>query len=156
MFTTAALVLVTGLLGAPQQQAADLSVDLDARHTYLLPGATYSVSVTNHGPDALDSATVVVALEHPLMGTTAGTCAVDTAARTITCDYGPLPAGATATATGTVTYNILGPARPVSATATRTASTPHDPNPGNDTDTRTCWYDGYHGMPPFPWPPMTC
>lgn len=157
MFATAALALAASLLGAPPaQQAADLSVDLLARGTLLLPGARYDVVITNHGPDALESATVVVTLEHQVLGTAPTACVVDTVARTMTCSFGPLPAGGTATASGYVNYLITGPPRQVTATANRTASTPADPNPGNDTDTKSCWYSGPPGIPLPPYPPLWC
>jgi hypothetical protein len=157
MFATAALVLAASLLGAmPAQQAADLSVDLDAQGLLLLPGARYDVSITNHGPDALESATVVVTLEHPVMQSTPTACVLDTAARTLTCSFGSLPAGGTVTASGYVYYLINGAPKSVKATATRTASTPSDPDPSNDTDTKTCWFEGPSGIPPSIHPPLRC
>jgi hypothetical protein len=64
---------------------------------YLAPGLgtgelhtrrVYDVTITNHGPNALTSATVVVALEQPVMGAARG-CAPDRVARTLTCEFGP-------------------------------------------------------------------
>lgn len=157
MFATAALVLAAGLLGAtPAQQTADLSVDLRAQGTLILPGARYDVVITNNGPDALESATVVVTLEHPVLGTAPTACVTDTAARTLTCSFGPLPAGGTATASGYVYYLITGEPRQIVATANRTASTPSDPDPSNDTDTKSCTYHGPSGIPPSPYPPLWC
>jgi hypothetical protein len=151
MFAAAA-----SLLGAMPAQTADLSVDLGARGLPLLPGARYDVSITNHGPSAVESATVVVTLEHPVMQSTATACVLDTVARTLTCSFGPLPAGGTVTASGFVYYLINGAPRSVNATANRTASTPSDPNPSNDTDTDSCYYQGYLGFPPPTFPPLLC
>jgi hypothetical protein len=159
VFTTA-LVLAATLFGAAPAQAAsaDLSVALDAVGAVLLPGARYDVMVTNHGPDALTSATVVVRLEHPTAPpSTAQPCVLDPTARTLTCAFGAVAAGQSVTLSGWVYYLINGAPRPVDATATRTASTPPDPNPGNDTATKHCWYNGSPGFPPSPWPPpLSC
>jgi hypothetical protein len=157
MFATAALVLAAGLLGAtPAQQTADLSIDLRAQGIQFLTGARYDVVITNNGPDALESATVVVTLEHPIWGTAPTACVTDTVARTLTCSFGPLPAGGTATATGYAYYLISGEPRQITATANRTASIPADPNPSNDTDPKSCWYWGPPGIPPSTVPPLWC
>lgn len=149
-----ALLLAASVLTA--SPVADLAVDLDARAIpiNLLPGAHYDVTVTNHGPDPLASATVTVQLEHPVVSGSAAPCVTDNKARTITCTFGPLAAGGAATMTGWVYYNLTGPAQDVNATATRTASGPADPNPDNDTDTRRCRYTGQQQFPPQPWPPV--
>jgi hypothetical protein len=158
MFTTA-LLLAASLFGAAP--TADLAVDLKAQGTYLLPGARYDVTITNHGPEPLASATVVVTLQYQTWLSTTEPCVHDSAAYAITCTFGPLAAGATATLSRTVYYSGIPldtPSRPtpVDATATRTASIPADPNPANDADTKRCWYWGPAGIPPSTIPPLTC
>lgn len=154
-----ALLLAASVLTAAP--TADLAVDLSARGTYLLPGARYDVTVTNHGPEPLASATVVVALGYQTLSSATEPCVHDPDAYTITCTFGPLAAGATATLSRTVYYLGIpweSPSRPtpVDATATRTASIPADPNPANDADTKRCWYWGPSGIPPSTYPPLSC
>lgn len=156
MLTIAALV--AGLLGVvPQSGSADLAVDLNAQNTILLAGARYDVTITNNGPDRLESATVVVQLDNaPLPSGAQNTCTVDRDARTLTCDFGALAVGASATRSATVYYSLGGRPRLIYATATRTASTPADPNQANDSDTKTCFYNGAQGIPIPPTPSLTC
>lgn len=159
MFTTA-LLLAASLFGAAP--TADLAVDLEAGHeTLLLPGARYDVTITNHGPEPIDSATVVVTFEYQTLSSATEPCVHEPTAYTITCTFGPLAAGATATLSRTIYYLGLpwaSPSRPtpVNATATRTASTPADPNPANDADTKRCLYRGPAGIPPSPFPTLSC
>ena len=146
------LALAAGLLVtlSPQPAAADLSVALGAQGTLVLIGARYDVSVTNHGPDAVGSASVVLALDGPFTSNAPANCAVDTAAETITCAFGPLAAGSTATTSATVYLLHPNPGSgQFSATATRVASTPADPNPGNDSAGHGCWYTYQPGLPPY-------
>lgn len=151
--STAVLVVSGGApAGARVLEGADLAVDLAATGTLLLPGANYQVTVTNNGPSALTSATVVVAL-HPgaYSGPGSPPCVFSAAADTLTCSFGPLSAGGSATLTGTVFFSLPSPPTPVDATATRTAGVPPDPVPGNDTDTVHCVYKRDSGI--FPPPP---
>jgi hypothetical protein len=159
MPATTVLLLAASLFGfVPPAVApsADLSVDLQARSGYILPSAYYTVTVTNHGPDAIESATVVVTLPERVLADTRFTCVVDATTQSMTCPFGPLAAGSSATATTLVYYVMGGDPRNVTATANRTASTPSDPDPGNDTATTTCRYTGPSGIPPSPWPPLMC
>jgi hypothetical protein len=158
MFTTA-LLLAASLFGAAP--TADLAVDLKAQGTDVLPGARYDVTITNHGPEPLASATVVVKFEYQTWSSASEPCEHHPGAYTITCTFGPLAAGATATLSRTIYYFVI-PSEsesiptPVNATATRTASTPADPNPANDADTKRCWYWGPSGIPPSTYPPLSC
>jgi hypothetical protein len=74
----------------------------------------------------------------------------------LTCDFGALAVGGSATMSATVYYSIGGPPRLTHATATRTASTPFDPSQVNDTDTDTCYYDGSQGIPGTGRPSLWC
>lgn len=151
MFTTA-LALVASLLSVAS--TADLAVDLNAKGGVvgLIPSARYDVTIANLGPDPITSATVVVELEYrPVFGT-ASPCVLDIAGKTLTCTFGPLTAGASATM-GMHIYlgNVSDRPTVIDATATRTASSPSDPNAANDTDTAPCWY--YPLPPQQQWPP---
>ncbi|GAB2736589.1 DUF11 domain-containing protein [Amycolatopsis magusensis] len=150
-----ALMLTAGLLVPVSPGAADLSIGMTALPGSVLPGARYEVSVTNLGPDPVTSARVVVALDPRVTSGAAAPCVLDTAADTMTCDFGPVQAGGTAAMAGWVYYTYGGPPT-LSATATRTASTPVDPGPANDAATVTCWYFGSPGLPPPPLPPLWC
>jgi hypothetical protein len=159
VLTTAALVVATLLSSAAialPPAGADISVDFtSSSSTVLLPGAKLDLSITNHGPDPLTSATVVVQF-----GATAGStwptpCAFDTAAKTLTCTFSALPVGSTATISATVYFGVNGRPTHFFNTATRTASTPSDPNSANDTDTMRCSFSG-SWFPPPPGPTLYC
>jgi hypothetical protein len=151
---SAAVLLVSGAApaGARVLDGADLAVDLAATGTVLIPGARYDVTVTNNGPAALTSATVVVALDPGTYSGSTSPCVVNGAANTMTCSFGPLPAGGTATLGGWAYFSLPLSQTSVDATATRTASVPADPQPGNDTDTAHCTYTSEPGV--FPPPPV--
>ena len=141
-------------VSALADSGSDLAVGLDAVGVpVLLPGATYTVSITNNGPEPLTSATVVVQLDRHvgLIGTNPPSpCPLDAKAATLTCSFGLLPAGSTASLRNTVYLSVKEDRRTLVAIATRTASVPADPNSGNDADTATCWYQRSEGNP---WPP---
>ena len=84
---------------------------------------------------------MVLTVDEPFTATMPANCTADGPAQTITCDFGPLPAGSTATASPVLylMHHDMGFGQ-FSATATRTASTPLDPNPGNDSAVHDCHY----------------
>lgn len=158
-FTIALLSVVMAIFSpfAVSSQAdpgSDLAVGLSAIGVPVLPGASYTVSITNNGPEPLTSATVVVQLDRHvgLIGTNPPSpCPLNTKAATLTCSFGVLPVGATASLQNTVYYSLRQDRGTLVATATRTASVPVDPDSGNDTDSVTCgyWTPGIGN----PWPP---
>ncbi len=159
MLTTAALLAAT-LLGAaattPLPAGADISVGFNlTSSTVLLPGALAEVSITNHGPQPLTSATVAVQFGANALTIPPTPCAFDRAAKTLTCTFGPLPVGSTAMIPTTIYFLLGGAPTRFSNTATRTASTPSDPNSANDTDTEDCTYFG-GGFPPPPIQTLYC
>lgn len=102
----------------------------------------YTVTVTNHGPDPLTSATVVVRLDSRAWSTLGPTiCPLDRATATLTCTFGAVPVGASVSLKPCVFYDIDERFATLPATATRTASIPADPNGANDADPTTCWYE---------------
>lgn len=102
-----------------------------------MPGH-FGVSITNHGPDPLQSATVTLQTGGLILSAPAP-CTVKRSSTTLTCQFGTLPVGATSTVNAfpVLIFNNGSPTRHV-LTLTRVASTPADPNPANDTATRTC------------------
>lgn len=145
---TAALLMPGAQVDAAPSRA-DLSVDLTAVTALLMPVVDYRVSVTNNGPQPLTSATVVVTLD-PRSSITTAPCVFADA--TLTCSFGPLAPGATATLTNRVYFDVLYTEATLDATATRTASTPTDPHAGNDTDTARCRHESEQiGFPPWPY-----
>jgi Domain of unknown function DUF11 len=129
---------------------ADLGVQLSAASS-LLPRIRYTVTVTNNGPQTLTSATVAVRLDPRTTSADAPQCAVDSATTTVTCPFGNLATGATATIGFWGWFGNLPPiATALPATATRISSTPPDPNSSNDTDAATCYWDRGPGLlPPY-------
>lgn len=144
------IALVTAVLAvfgvstasAGADSSADLEVTLSSVASLLMPSAFYAVTITNHGPGALDSATVTVRLDLRAWSTLGSTvCPLDRTTSTLTCTFGAVPAGASASLKPHVYYNIKERFATLQATATRTASTPADPNATNDSDPTTCWYE---------------
>ncbi|MCC8246120.1 DUF11 domain-containing protein [Saccharothrix luteola] len=155
MVRTLLVAAVTAALLVPGAQVdaapagADLSVDLTAVAAVVMPVVDYHVSVTNNGPEPLTSATVVVALD-PRSWITTTPCAFADA--TLTCSFGSLAPGATTTLVNRVYFAVFNTEATVDATATRTASTPADPNAGNDADTARCRHEMEQiGFPPWPY-----
>lgn len=146
----AAGLLVPGAPAAATASSADLAVDLTPDSMVLLPLVDYQVSVTNNGPQPLTSATVVVSLDPRATPPSSPPCAYANA--TLTCTFGALPVGATATLTNRVYYDVMYTEAVLDATATRTASTPADPVAANDTDTARCRHEQESvGFPPLPY-----
>jgi uncharacterized repeat protein (TIGR01451 family) len=117
--------------------AADVSVALTADPQPGLLGARidYTVTVTNHGPSTLTSATVRADLPVP-MAASSSDCA--TASGTVTCTVSNLASGASAGKHFSVPVSLLTVGLPYTVTASRTASTPVDLNAANDRASRTC------------------
>ena len=143
--TMASGMAILGNTSAQAEESTDLSVHL-AHVGYLGDPGHFDLSITNHGSDPLQSATVTLhATRFLLSAPTPCTSAFVWPSTTLTCQFGSLPVGTTVTvpafpalilSVGTSTQHVL--------TLTRVASTPADPNPTNDTATKTCtsWYSG--------------
>lgn len=108
---------------------ADVSVALTA--TPHLGSLDFRVTIKNHGPAPLQTATVTTPMP-PGLTATSTTCTP-----AVTCTFTGLPNGATANATFRVPLTLL-TIGPYTFTAHRTTSTPQDPTPTNDTDTVHC------------------
>ncbi len=151
------LVVLLGFLTVSPAAAtpadADLAVELDAVGHFVMPGAQYTISLTNNGPQALTSATVVIQLDPRAGGVfNPPPCPYDEVADTLTCSFGAIAVGATAVmATSWVVYSLT-TATQVDATATLATSTPSDPDPANDSASSTCDYRADPGgFPPVPY-----
>ncbi|MFJ2153978.1 IPT/TIG domain-containing protein [Streptomyces microflavus] len=117
---------------------ADIDVDVTAQPHLgiLVPYLTYTLKARNTGPDAATSATLTATL--PAGKTATNLSAGCTSAPgTVTCTYGAIANGASATSTFRLPIGILALGH-VTVSATRTASAPTDPNPANDSDSATC------------------
>ncbi len=121
--------------GAVELGISDLSLTKDSNQTTDVPGGTtvtYTVTVTNNGPDHNFNVTVTDDLpdgaSFQSASATAGTCAE--AGGIVSCDLDQVDNGATVTITITVVLNNNG-------TNTNTASvtgTEEDPDPNNNSD----------------------
>ena len=115
--------------------AADLAVALAATgHPGLGGYIAYTITITNNGPSALVSATIHATLPNP-MTATSSTC---TTTSGVTCTIGALAGGASTTQTFTAPIGLLTLGTPYAVTAIRTASTPVDLVPSNDSATSDC------------------
>ncbi|MET8825260.1 hypothetical protein ABZX40_35785 [Streptomyces sp. NPDC004610] len=117
---------------------ADLAIDVSAQpHLGILtPYLTYTLTANNTGPGVVISATVTATLP-PGASATGLPSGCTTATQTVTCTYGAIPNGTSAAKSFRVPLHLLSLGH-ITVTATRTASTPADPNPANDTDSATC------------------
>jgi len=117
--------------------AADVAVSLAAvPQPGLLGGQiAYTVTIADHGPSTLTSASVHVALP---AGTRTGATDCTTDATGLTCTATGLAAGTSTARHFSVPVGLLTLDTPYPVTATRTASTPVDLNPANDRASRTC------------------
>jgi hypothetical protein len=162
LFRRAFVVTTIGVLGilaatpatADARSGTDLAVGLDAVGSLLLSGAHYTVSVTNNGPQALTSATVVVQLDPrgPFAVGRPPACPVNTATATMTCSFGPVATGATSSLTTWVLFNLPQAPTEVDATATLAASNPADTTPANNSASAECHHhQDQVGFPPWPY-----
>jgi len=145
----AVVIVVSGTTAQASPASADLAVGLGATGSLLISEVFYSVSVTNNGPGALASASVTVRMD-PRVGFLTGTspCTLDKAAATLTCPFGSLPSGATATDKASVYFYVFMRPFTIKATATRTSSTPADPNNANDSASHDCFWAYSGGSTP--------
>ena len=143
----AVVIVASGTAARASSESADLAVGLGATGSLLISTVSYSVSVTNNGPDALASASVTVRVDSRVSFVTGTTpCVLDKVAATLTCPFGSLPSGATATDKATIYFSLQTRPFTVKATATLTSSTPADPNNANDSAAHDCFWVYYGGI----------
>jgi hypothetical protein len=118
--------------------AADLAVGVAAQPHLgiLVPYLAYTLSAHNAGPNAVTSATVTAALP-PGASATDLSSGCTTTTGTVTCTYGAIANGASTAKSFHVPLHLLSLGH-VTVTGARTASTPTDPDPANDTASATC------------------
>jgi uncharacterized repeat protein (TIGR01451 family) len=132
-----AMVLLVLVPATTATADADLSVTLDVSPTSGLgPGGnvTYTATVSNGGPDAATSVSLVVTLPSgviPISVTPDGPCAFNAAGTAVNCALGTIANGAASAATIVVHPITVGMK---TATANATAAEA-DPNPGDNTHT---------------------
>ena len=143
-----ALALPAGLLAASSQaqgtSSADLRIVKSDSADPVAPGATfsYTLEVTNAGPDLASNVVVVDRLPQRLTfvsaSSTQGTCTTQ-GERKVTCLLNDLGTGAAYDEPVTVTIQVRAPdkeAKKITNTATVSSDTP-DPRANNDSDTET-------------------
>jgi uncharacterized repeat protein (TIGR01451 family) len=124
---SAAVAMTTG--------AADLSIAKTTTLTTFVPGqqVTYTIAVTNSGPDAAEAISVTDVLPVGMtLVSASGDDATCTGTTTITCTIPFLANGATSTIALVVIVNANAP---ISNTASVVAVVPPDPTPANDAST---------------------
>ncbi|MFI6317813.1 hypothetical protein ACIBG8_09865 [Nonomuraea sp. NPDC050556] len=121
--------------------AADIAVGLTAGAPPLLASyIDYTATATAQGPGAVSTGTIVTQLPAPTTSVTnlAAGCSYNSANRQVTCATGAIPNGSAVPKTFRAHLGLLTIGLPLNATATRTASTPSDPDPANDSATAGC------------------
>ncbi|MER8029037.1 hypothetical protein ABTZ78_08755 [Streptomyces bauhiniae] len=117
---------------------ADLDVRLSAQPHLgiLVPYLSYALTTRNLGPETATAATVTATLPAGKTATnlSAGCTSVP---GTVTCTYGSIAGGANTVSTFRLPTGLLD-LGPVNVTATRTSSTPSDPNAANDSAATAC------------------
>jgi hypothetical protein len=116
---------------------ADVAVALTATPKFglLVPRLDFTVKVTNKGPGKLKSAEVRGKLS-PGLTANAGSKCIGGAQPV--CTFGELAVGASVTGTYSVPLGLLYIGLPYQFSATRTASSPTDPNTANDSASTSC------------------
>lgn len=121
--------------GTPK--TADIGVPVKAAPGNFISRITYTITATNHGPG--DATAIRLSATYPAGLDYAGstTCSRVGTSRQVTCDIAALPSGASTTVSFSANAAVLA-LGPLTTTVTRQASTPADPNAGNDTAASTC------------------
>ncbi|MGW6413261.1 Ig-like domain repeat protein [Streptomyces vinaceus] len=133
----------TPVIHVVQRAEADVAVDLSARESGTLNSLiTYTLKVTNQGPQAMDSGTFTVTYPAgvtPVQQTQGGlSCDLATGPRTLTCTSQDLPPGTSISETLTTRVQPLTIGFRIQAKAARITSTPDDSRTANDTSTAAC------------------
>jgi hypothetical protein len=118
-------------------QAADLAVALDASPRGILTSRiTYNVAVTNNGPAAATGVRISGTYAAGLSWA-GGTGCVRVGSRGVQCDFASVPVGGTVHASFAANAGLL-TLGTLTTTVHRAASSPSDPNSGNDSARRSC------------------
>lgn len=121
----------------PVSQVADIAVGLDASARGLLVSRiTYTVSVRNLGPASATGIRVTGSYAAGLSWDGGSGCVRD-GSRGVVCDFSSLAVGETKTASFSVNAGLLSLGS-FSSSVTRVASSPSDPDSGNDSARRSC------------------
>jgi hypothetical protein len=118
--------------------AADIEVRLRASAGLLNPTITYTVTGINRGPGTVTSGTITLRVPDSTVSVSSSTCTYNASNKTATCPVGTLGVKQASTHTVRATQGTLTVGLPLPATATRTASTPNDPNARNDRANANC------------------
>ncbi|HEV2784270.1 MAG TPA: hypothetical protein VGX25_33205 [Actinophytocola sp.] len=118
--------------------AADIEVRLRASSSLLNPTITYTVTGINRGPGTVTSGTITLRVPDSTVSVSSSTCSYNASAKTVSCPVGTLGVKQASSHTVRATQGTLTVGLPLPATATRTASTPNDPNAANDRATANC------------------
>uniref|UniRef100_UPI000686A561 DUF11 domain-containing protein n=1 Tax=Conexibacter woesei TaxID=191495 RepID=UPI000686A561 len=119
--------------------SADLGVGLTATASGLIfKRVNYDVAVTNNGPADASAVTITTQLPSAVTSITSSTCTYSSSTHRASCPISAIANGATAHATFRANFRLLTIGLPLHATATRTASSPTDPNPANDSAGAGC------------------
>jgi YVTN family beta-propeller protein len=121
----------------PAATGADISVGVSAQFLNILsPALQFTLTATNNGPDPVSSATLTASIPAGVTATNLSSGCTQSGA-SIACTFGAIAIGASAQKSFSLPTALL-TIGTVGVTATRTASTPSDPNPANDTGSDSC------------------
>jgi hypothetical protein len=117
--------------------SADLGVSLSASAGVLSSQIAYVLGVSNAGPGGATASTVDVSLPAGVTSVTGLPSTCSYAGSTVTCDTGAIANGASKSVPFTASFGLLA-LGPLNATASRTSSSPNDPNAANDSASANC------------------
>ncbi|MGH9112792.1 MAG: hypothetical protein ACRDZN_10935 [Acidimicrobiales bacterium] len=122
------------------ESEADIAVGLKAKSGFLTSQIPHTLTIGNNGPATASSATIVTQLPSPTKAVTGlpSGCSYNAGADQVTCTVTSLASGAQTTRSFTAKMGLLTIGLPLTSTATRTSSTPTDPNPANDSASDSC------------------
>jgi alpha-tubulin suppressor-like RCC1 family protein len=118
--------------------AADIEVRLSASSSLLSSTITYSLTAINRGPGTVTSGTITLRVPDSTVSVSASGCTYTSSTKTVSCPTGQLGNRQSSAHTVRATQGVLTVGLPLTATATRAASTPTDPNPANDHASASC------------------
>jgi uncharacterized repeat protein (TIGR01451 family) len=127
-----------GSYTAQTPAVADIATTVHA-HPHLgilVPYLNYTLTAKNLGPNTATSTTVTATLPAGVTATSLSP-GCTTASGTVSCVYGPIASGASASKSFRLPLSLLSLGN-ITVTGTRQASVPDDPNASNDSGSATC------------------
>jgi hypothetical protein len=136
--TTIAMAVPAAAAPETASGSADLAIVLSVPPGLHVGSVPYVVGINNLGPDTATSITVTVQLPRQVVSATGPRCIYNRSTDIATCTVGPVIGESAVLWELDARFGALSVGVHPATTATRTASSPADPNPANDSRTVRC------------------